>query len=204
MRRPILLGVVLAVSALVLSGLFLVQVRSNPWNSQIQGSTSDVGESPAMVKMFLKIDGIPGESTDAKHKNEIEILSYSWSEYQPAGGGAGGGIGAGRVDMKDFKFTMGYSKASPKLFLACARGEHIKSAVLTVLLAREVQVEFLKWTFSDVLVTSYQTNCSGDWPLDQITINFSKIEVEYKELDEMGNVKGTTKAYWDLKSNKGS
>jgi type VI secretion system (T6SS) effector Hcp len=28
--------------------------------------------------VFVKIDGVEGESSDATHKNEIEVLSYSW------------------------------------------------------------------------------------------------------------------------------
>ena len=41
--------------------------------------------------------------------------------------------------------------------LACASGEHIKKAVLTCRKAGKDQQEFLKFTFTDVLVSSYQT-----------------------------------------------
>ena len=34
----------------------------------------------AAFDYFLKLDGIPGESTDAKHKGEIDVLSWSWGE----------------------------------------------------------------------------------------------------------------------------
>ncbi len=42
------------------------------------------------VDMFLKIDGIPGESTDSKHKDWIEVLSYSFGASQPSAGAAWG------------------------------------------------------------------------------------------------------------------
>lgn len=32
--------------------------------------------------IFLKINGIDGESKDATHQNEIEVLSWSWNVSQ--------------------------------------------------------------------------------------------------------------------------
>ena len=74
----------------------------------------------AAVDYFLKIDGIDGESQDAKHKNEIHIESWSFGATQGGTSGSGGGGGAGKVSMQDFHFVMGVNKASPKLMLACA------------------------------------------------------------------------------------
>ncbi len=85
----------------------------------------------ALVDYFLKIDGVEGESQDAKHKNEIQVLSFSFGESQAGTMAFGGGGGAGKVQMQDFHFMMNVNKASPKLFLKCATGEHIKNAVLT-------------------------------------------------------------------------
>ncbi len=74
---------------------------------------------------------------------------------------SGGGGGAGKVTMQDFNFVMNVNKAAPKLFLACATGEHIKNAVLICRKAGKDQQEFMKFTFSDVLVSSYQTRRVG-------------------------------------------
>jgi len=79
----------------------------------------------ASVDYFLKLDGIQGESTDSKHKNEIDIESWSWSQNNDGSHAYGGGGGAGKVNMHDFSFSMKHNKASPKLFLACATGDHI-------------------------------------------------------------------------------
>jgi type VI secretion system secreted protein Hcp len=137
------------------------------------------------VDFFLKIDGIDGESKDSKHKNEIDIEAFSWGEAQTGTSHAGGGSGAGKVNMQDIHFTSSYvSKASPKLFLACATGEHIKKAVLICRRAGKEQQEFWKWTFSDLLISSYQAagHTGGDGlPGDQFSLNFTKIEMEYKE-----------------------
>ena len=158
----------------------------------------------AAVDYFLKIDGIEGESHDDKHKNEIHIDSFSWSEKQSGTHMAGGGGGAGKVAMGDFHFTMKVNKASPKLMLACANGDHIKEAVLVCRKAGHTAQEFYKITLSDILVSSYQVSGSGHGdliPNDQITLNYSKIEFEYKEQKQDGTLGGAVKAGWDLKSN---
>src|SRR6476646_843319 len=85
----------------------------------------------AAVDYFLMIDGIDVESHDSKHKGEIDRESWSWSQHQAGTMASGGGGGAGKVAMQDFHFVMKVNKASPKLMLACASGEHIKKATLT-------------------------------------------------------------------------
>src|SRR5262249_37716529 len=106
----------------------------------------------AVADYFLKIDGIEGESGDSKHKGEIEIDSFSFGATQTGTSGHGGGGGSGKVAMHDISFTARISKASPKLALACASGEHIKKAVLLCRKAGKDQQEFYKVTLSDVLV----------------------------------------------------
>jgi type VI secretion system secreted protein Hcp len=159
----------------------------------------------AVVDYFLKLDGIEGESQDHKHKGEIDVESWSWSEQQTGTHSGGGGGGAGKVAMQDFHFVMKVNKASPKLMLACADGEHIKKAVLTCRKAGKEQQEFLKITMSDLLVSSYQTGGSakGDLvPLEQISLNYAKIEFEYKEQKPDGTLGGAVKSGWDVKANK--
>src|SRR5687767_198417 len=107
----------------------------------------------AAVDYYLKIDGVPGESSDAKHKAEIDVESWSWGATQSGKASFGGGGGAGKVQMQDFHFVMRVNKASPKLMLACATGEHIKQAVLTCRKAGGEQQEYMKVTMSDILVS---------------------------------------------------
>lgn len=159
----------------------------------------------AMVDYFLKIDGVEGESQDSKHKGEIDLESWSWGETNSGDAATRGGQGAGKVAMQDFHFVMRINKASPKVMLACADGEHIKKAILTCRKAGKEQQEYLKITLSDLIVSSYQTGGSGGdgiVPVDQVSLNFSKIEYEYKEQKPDGTLGGATKAGYDLKANK--
>jgi type VI secretion system secreted protein Hcp len=157
------------------------------------------------VDYFLKIDGVPGESSDLKHKGEIQLESFSWGESNPGGGpGTGGGGGVGKVQMQDLVVTMNVSRASPKLMLSCASGKHHKEAVLTARKAGKTQQEFLIIKLKDVVVTSYQTSGSehAELPVDLAAIGFSTIQMEYRPQKADGSLDAPIKAGWDLKQNK--
>src|SRR6266702_4207243 len=146
--------------------------------------------------MFLKIDGIEGESTDHAHKGEIELLGFSIGATQPASSGIGGGGGVGKVQLQDFHFTMYHNKASVKLFDACCSGQHLPKVILTCRKAGGKQQEYLKWSLSEVLISSVQFSGSGGetLPSDNYTASCAKIELEYKPQDEKGNLGGVIKA----------
>ena len=82
------------------------------------------------IDYFLKLDGVPGESHDATHHNEIDLLSFSWGANQPGNFAQGTGGSGGKVSMSDFSFTMQSCKATTELMAACASGKHIASAIL--------------------------------------------------------------------------
>ncbi len=152
---------------------------------------------------FLQITGIAGESKEAKHKDWIDVLSWSFGESNPGTVATGSGAGAGKVQMSDFNFMATTSKASPKLFLACATGQHMKEAKLSAVKTGAMQLEYLSWTFSDVLVSGYQTTGSGgDVSMDSVSLAFSKVKVEYKAQKADGSLEAPVVAGWDTKANK--
>jgi type VI secretion system secreted protein Hcp len=156
------------------------------------------------VDYFLKIDGIVGESFDATHKDEIVIQSYSLgSSNAMSFNSRGSGASAGKVSFQDIHFTKLVDKASPVLMLSCASGKHISSAVLTARKAGEKPVEYLKITFTDILVSSFQTSGSNGGPAaaEQISLSFAKIAVEYKPQNPDGSLGTAILAGWDLKQN---
>jgi type VI secretion system secreted protein Hcp len=156
--------------------------------------------------IFLKIDGIKGESSDAQHREEIELESFSWGATQQGSTSTGGsGGGAGKVAFQDFHVVMKLSQASPQLFLACAQGRHLKTAVLTCRRGGgRDRLEFLRQTLSDVLVASYQTNGQSDdgVPVDQVTFKYAQVKVEYWPQKADGSLGEPVKAGWDLKTNE--
>ena len=159
----------------------------------------------AAVDYFLKIDGIPGEATADQHKNEIQLESFSFGATNAGTSGHGTGSGAGKVSMQDFHFVMRANKASPKLFVHCATGEHIKEAVLTCRKAGKDQQEFLTIILSPILISSFQNGGSAGAdviPMDQVSINYGKIEFKYKEQKPDGSLGGEVVGGWDVTTNK--
>jgi type VI secretion system secreted protein Hcp len=157
----------------------------------------------AVVDYFLKIDGIEGEAQDKTHKNEIQLESWSFGETNSGTASSGMGMGAGKVSMGDFHFVMRSNKATPKLFLACADGEHIKKATLTCRKAGKDQQEYLKWLFTDLIISSYQTGGSASSdvvPLDQISFNFTEAQIDYKEQKADGTLGGAVTTKYNVKS----
>jgi len=154
---------------------------------------------------LLEIDGIKGESKDSKHKDTIEIESFSWGASQPGSFAAGGGGGAGKVSFQDLHFTSLVNKSSPLLAKACATGQHIKKAVLFVRKAGGKQEDFYLVTLEDALISSYQSGGhagSNTLPTDQFSINFAKIKYEYKPQDAKGGLAGAVPFSYDLKAHK--
>lgn len=130
----------------------------------------------AAVDYFLKIEGIKGESTDDKHKDEIDVESFSWGVSQT--GTRSGGVG--KVALQDFHFAKLISKASPVLFQTCASGEHIKEAVFVGEAANPRGPggpTFFKATFRDVIVSSYQ-EAGADTVQDQASLAYASVKTE--------------------------
>src|SRR5258708_29889722 len=153
------------------------------------------------VDMFLKIDGIPGESTDAKFDKQLVLESFSWGETNTSAHiGSAGGAAAGKVSMQDFHFTARSSIASPKLMLACASGQHIKDAVMSVRKAgeqKEGSAVFLTYSFQGVVITSVQqAGDTNDLPADSVSFAFQKIDAMFKQQTAAGGGGSTAQLPW--------
>jgi len=159
---------------------------------------------------YLKIGTIPGESTDEKHKDWIQILSYSHSMAQAGGNGASatGGRTAGSVDVHDFSVVKTLDKASPKLALACCNGEHLPHVTVELCRAGKDKQKYMEYKLSDAVVSAVRpggsAHGSDSLPLEEVSFRFSKIEWTYTAIDnQSGQPKGNVSGYWDLAQNKG-
>ena len=155
------------------------------------------------VDMFIKIGALKGESRDKTHKDTIDVLAWSWGMSNSGSAHVGGGAGAGKVNVQDLSFTKYIDKSSPDLMLACCNGKHFDNATLTVRKAGENPLEYLKLTLEELIVTSVSTGGSGgeDRLTENVTLNFAKVKVEYKDQDEKGAGKATAQMGWDIAAN---
>jgi type VI secretion system secreted protein Hcp len=156
------------------------------------------------VEMFLKLTGIDGESTDAKHKGEIDVLAWSWGLSNEAAPPAGGGAGTGRAKVENISIQKLVDIASPLLLFFSAQGKHISDGTLTTRKASKGAKggnEFLLFKMTDVIVTSVHVAASQDTnqPAESITLSFGKVEFDYRPDGSPG-----TEIFfrWDVAANK--
>jgi type VI secretion system secreted protein Hcp len=153
---------------------------------------------------FAKIGDIKGESMDDKHKDEIEVLAWSWGVSQGGSMASGGGGGVGKASFQDFHITHYIDKASPNLLKACATGEHIKYATVTARKAGKGQQEFLIFKMADIIITGVMPtgNGSDGGLVENVALQCAKIDVEYKPQKPDGSLDAGLHFKYDIKGNK--
>ena len=164
-----------------------------------------------MFDTFLQLDGVPGEATDDKHKDWIELLSYNHDMSQPVSStrSSAGGAATGRTQHGDFTITKFVDKASPKLYEAVSNGKHFSKAKIEVCRAGGSQVKFLEITLEEVMVSGVQLNSHGsskdgqELPTESVTLNYGKIEWIYTQQKRKdGSGGGNVTAKYDLTAGK--
>ena len=156
------------------------------------------------VDMFLKYGDVKGESADDKHKDEIDVLAWSWGARQSGTSHTGAGGGAGKVEVSNLTVKKYIDRSSPNLFKNCCSGEHVNEATLVVRKAGGKPLEYLKIKMQDVIITSVQTggSASDDRLVEEVAFNFGKVTLEYVPQKADGSGGGVIPAGFDIAANK--
>jgi type VI secretion system secreted protein Hcp len=162
-----------------------------------------------MFDVFLKIESIPGESTDDKHKDWIEVLSFHHGMTQPASAtrSSVGGAGAERCNHEDIIIDKYMDKASPLIYQHLCTGKHIKEVAVEFCRAGGDKVRYMEVKMEEVIVASVKltgtSQGEGKFPVTQIGFNYGRIKWTYtqqKRADGSGG--GNVTGGWDLTKNK--
>lgn len=222
---------VVSVLALVLALVVAVygSAAASPGTSQTETSSAKLNvqalEKAPVAKpggsdsldVFLKLDGIDGDSTDSRHAGEIEVLSFGQGLTQSATAGTGAGGGAGKAQFSDISFRHQVDVASVKLMLTSASGSHIKSATFSFRKPGQRQ-DFYTITLTDVVISAVgQVESAGaQGPLsfddlkvspnaggllEEVKLNFGKIEWAFIPQNADGSQGTPVKGGWDLGKN---
>jgi type VI secretion system secreted protein Hcp len=154
----------------------------------------------ASVDYFLKIDGVPGESQDAKHRDEIEVLAFSWKQQHPVDTATG--QSSGKTQMLPFEFTMHISKATPKLYLSCAQGAIFPTVVFTARKAGAGQQDYLKISFQNAILQEFTLLSNGGAntvPLSSLQLSFQDMEISYLPQQGDGKMGGAIKGRYNIR-----
>lgn len=158
--------------------------------------------------MFIKIDGIPGESEDDDHTAWIDILSWSWGMSQSASTHTGGGGSNAQASVQDVSFVKWVDKATPAIMHCCVSGKHIAKAELHCTKAGgdNKALEYIIIKMDDVIISSVSTGGSGgeDRLTENVSLNFAKVDYQFTVQTKEGAAGAKPKMQWDIKKGKGS
>ena len=153
--------------------------------------------------IFAKIGNIKGESTDAKHKDEIEVLSFSWGVANSGSIVAGSGAGAGKATFQDLSIVHNIDKATPLLMKACATGTHLKEGTITHRKAGKTPQEYLIIKMNDIIITAVTHGGASGLPAaETVSLAFAKVDLEYRAQKPDGSLEPGIHFKYDIKNNK--
>jgi type VI secretion system secreted protein Hcp len=155
------------------------------------------------VDIFLKLDGVTGEAQDQSHKDEMDILAWSWGLSQSGTTHMGSGGGAGKVNVQDLSVTKYVDNATPTLMKFCCKGKHIDTGKLTVRKAGDEPLEYIVIEFQELLISSISTGGSGgeDRLTENLSLNFREFHLTYKQQTKEGGDGGSPDVKWDIALN---
>jgi type VI secretion system secreted protein Hcp len=197
---------VIRVALLVLAALILYSLSVG--SGSVEATSLNPDGFPSTVNiatdMFLQIDGIDGESTDDRHRDWIEIVSFD-SKVSIVEGTTTSREGAYTGSRPQFsELTVGkvIDKATPNLYLHCCSGRHISQVVIEFCRATGEKQVYMKYTLTDVIVSSVgPVTVAPTSQLEQVSFRFARIDWEYTPTDATGRPGGAVRAGWDLLTN---
>ncbi|MDR3213435.1 MAG: type VI secretion system tube protein Hcp [Azoarcus sp.] len=155
------------------------------------------------MSIYVKVEGITGESRDAKHKGWIDALSVDFGVVQSSSMSTGGGGGVGKADFPALTFAHYVDRATPNLFKYCAAGKHIPKVEISVTKSGGGQEEYQRITLGDVLVVSSTPSGSADalW-VETVGLSYATISIEVREQNANGSMSAPITGTWDVKQNR--
>lgn len=168
-------------------------------------AAADVNSSRSgALDMFLKLDGIDGESRSPGHEDEIDVLSWSWGMSHSGTMHLGRGGGAGKVDVQDLSIVKLVDKSTPILYLNCASGRHVPTGTLTIRKAGgDEPIDFLVIELENIIITDIQSSGSLDeFPTETVSLNFAKVRMEYTPQLPDGTPQESVSMGWDIRRNE--
>lgn len=129
---------------------------------------------------FLQLNGVDGDSVDARHPKWIDIQSLQWgANAEVTIGGSTGGTSAGRANVSQLVVTTPLGSAAPMIFRKLVTGQHLTGATLEGVSIKE-NLRFLKIVLEEVLITNYATSAgTGGRPQDSFSLAFGRITYSF-------------------------
>lgn len=155
------------------------------------------------VDITLNLSDVTGESKIIDHIDEIDVLNWNWGMSNSGSMHIGGGGGSGKVNIQDISITKYVDNSTTDLMMACCKGTHFDEGTLTVNKAGDKPLPYLVVRMKKVLVTNYSADgaSGGDMLMENISLNFAQVEVDYTPQDDKGAGTAAATMTWDCEAN---
>ncbi|MBM3148413.1 MAG: type VI secretion system tube protein Hcp [Deltaproteobacteria bacterium] len=155
------------------------------------------------MALFIKFDGVDGESNDKAHKGWSDLLSFSWGLHKAGAGTTGATRRRGVVTVEDVVVTKQYDKSGPKLAESVCIGKIFPKVEIhdTTTYGEGNRAVFLKYELRNVMVSSHNVSAAGAGdavPTESLSLNFGEVKQTYVEYDAKGNKKGNVEMSWKV------
>jgi len=160
-----------------------------------------------MAEMFLKLDGIEGESLDSVHTGEIEIKDWQWDTVNTVKWDINQGGQSTKVDVQHVLLNKSCDKASVTLYQNCVTGKHIKNGTITCRKNDgDQKVEYFILKMTDIMITKVHfEGDGGDQSLrENIGLSFAEFRMDYKLQNDTGNPGGSKSFQFNVQKQQGS
>jgi type VI secretion system secreted protein Hcp len=156
------------------------------------------------MPIYFQIDGIQGDATHETHKNWMDIASIHWNVSRNVNtlAGAAANREASEPAISEVTLTKISDSSTTKLFQEACTGRAGKQATIDMVTTGNPGEVYIQYILHNALVASYTVSSSGDRPTEQITLNFTKMDVKYTPFDENNNAKSPMIASYDLSTAK--
>jgi type VI secretion system secreted protein Hcp len=152
------------------------------------------------IDCHLKLDGVKGESTHDKHKDEVTLLSFTGGESNSSNS-MGGGMAVGKGKAEPVHITMKYGTQSPVIAKHCVSGKHFKDATVAMSISGGKQEDFLTIVMKEVFIMSHSVSANANGEvIEQVTMNYADIEYKYKPQKSDGSLGGEVKYGVDMRT----
>jgi type VI secretion system secreted protein Hcp len=142
----------------------------------------------AIADMFLKVQGVTGESTDPEHTGEIQVVSWSWGLQSPTE--AITGRAAGRVVLSELHIVKRVDQSSPTLMSYLRNNRVVPTVRLAVRKAGDRPLTYFTIELQNAKVTSLKAESEGDELTERLSLGFSKVTVTYTPQSRTGGTGG--------------
>jgi type VI secretion system secreted protein Hcp len=155
------------------------------------------------MALFIKFDGVDGESKDKDHKSWSDLLSFSWGLHKAGAGQTGQTRRRGVATVEDVVCTKEYDKSSPKLAEAIVMGKVFPKVEIhnTATYGDGARSTYLKYELKNVMVSSHNVSGAGHGdavPTESLSLNFEEVKQTYVEYDAKGSKKGNVEMTWKV------